>query len=104
MFSRATAPGGGSSRPGTDLLVNNSARDDLFTPDVRNVGEYVITCGEVSGRAGGPLGGRTVGKVGGQAAGWPGGRAGGWARRYRWSGDGQLQQGQLPAGDRAARD
>src|SRR6476661_1623337 len=33
MFSRATAPGGGSSRPGTDLLVNNSARDDLFTPD-----------------------------------------------------------------------
>ena len=43
---------GSKLRPGTDPLVNNSARDDLFTPDVRNVGKNVITCGELGGRVG----------------------------------------------------
>ena len=38
MFSQLTIPEGAAPDPGTDPLVNNSARDDLFTPDVRNVG------------------------------------------------------------------
>src|SRR6478735_3603504 len=95
MFSRATAPAG--------TAPDRAPTRSSTTP-------HVMTCSP-------PMSGMSVKTssraekwrlsgwwLGGWATGWPGARTTGPGGRYRWSGDREVQQGQLPAGDRAARD
>ena len=62
------APDAYPASPATPALRNNCARDEKSTPDVRNVGSFLITCAGVDG--GGPASTLARGVSGGTSKGW----------------------------------